>query len=99
MLIRTLVGCYYNKITTVCAGRPTHIIIRTHTRARSRAHTLARTRTRTSNGHVVRTHIYAQKTKHPRKSKPPPPDYVRRLHALTLSQWSRDTHAYTPSAH
>src|SRR6218665_3317319 len=40
MLIRTLVGCYYNKITTVCACGPTHILIRTHTHshARSRMH-------------------------------------------------------------
>src|SRR6218665_3226205 len=38
MLIRTLVGCYYNKITTVCACGPTHILIRTHTCACTLAH-------------------------------------------------------------
>src|SRR6218665_3614274 len=56
MLIRTLVGCYYNNITTVlnfchglvdhstvCACGPTHILIRTHTHAhaRSRMHTFS----------------------------------------------------------
>src|SRR6218665_1971341 len=53
MLIGTLVGCYYNKITTVCACGPTHILIRTHTCACTLAHahflvcTHTRTRSRT----------------------------------------------------
>src|SRR6218665_3250092 len=40
MLIRTLVGCYYNKITTVCACKPTHTFsyAHTHAHARSRTH-------------------------------------------------------------
>src|SRR6218665_3759400 len=40
MLIRTLVGYYYNKITAVCACRLTHTFssVHTHQHARSRTH-------------------------------------------------------------
>jgi len=40
MLIRTVVGCYYNKKTTVCACGPTHTFssVHTHAHARSRTH-------------------------------------------------------------
>src|SRR6218665_218557 len=44
MLIRTLVGCYYNKITTVCACKPTHTFsyAHTHMRMHARARTYSR---------------------------------------------------------
>src|SRR6218665_1045884 len=42
MLIRTLVGCYYNRTTTVCVYRPTHTFSSVHTHShpytRSRMH-------------------------------------------------------------
>src|SRR6218665_2315606 len=42
MLIRTLVVCYYNKITTVCAFRPTHTFSSVPARAHARARTASR---------------------------------------------------------
>src|SRR6218665_2433021 len=72
MLIRTLVGCYYNKITTVCACKPTHTFSYAHTHAHARSrthifssvglhflihtHTRAHTRTLTTS----RAHAHAQ---------------------------------------
>src|SRR6218665_2368954 len=60
MLIKTLVGCYYKKITTVCACGPTHILIRTHTH--SHPYTRSRTHIFSSVGlhFLIRTHTRAR---------------------------------------
>src|SRR6218665_3836121 len=88
MLIRTLVGYYYKKITTVSACTPTHTHSHPYTHILICTHARARTRTRTLIGHVTLRRANANKHTCTHLAITP-------THKQTIATQSRDAHKHT----